>query len=121
MRGIHIEFVQMQTPNLCLVPRGGDLVLLASFYLVRVRIRQCRVALRPRYVNIQHLNRKGDGSNQTNVITSFTKTTSFRLGDTVWSIGRGISAEETREAVGGKKLILHGSSLGLMLYTNQKE
>ena len=105
----------MQTPNLCLVPRGGDLVLLASFYLVRVRIRQCRVALRPRYMNIQHLNRKGDGSNQTNVITSFTKTTSFRLGDTVWSIGRGISAEETMEAVGGKKLILHGSSLGLML------
>ena len=29
----------------------------------------------------------------------------------MWSIGRGISADETMEAVGGKKLILHGSSL----------
>ena len=47
----------MQTPNLCLVPRGRHLVLLASFYLVRVRIRQRCVGLRPRYVIKQPLTR----------------------------------------------------------------
>ena len=31
--------------------------------------------------------------------TSFTKTTSFKLGDTLWSMGREIFAEETLEAV----------------------
>ena len=32
-------------------------------------------------------------------ITSFTKTTSFKLGETLWSMGREIFAEETLEAV----------------------
>jgi hypothetical protein len=71
--------------DLGLAPLRGDLMLLARLHAVCVRVPQGGVALR-RMVE--------EGVEA--VVTSFTKTTSLKLGETAWPMGRVMSAELTR-------------------------